>query len=191
MDLTRNGNPVLGNSLTKKVGLTGKVSERWKKKVSSQHSSSGGFRCRNWFSSSRSYAIFSAPQITSGQASKPAANNAPASVGLAAAATLRGTDVTLAAAGRSGGVTTAITYEERVGTSICDRADLMRRSASAISTLGVTAARTKHTLEGMCVNTIVLMRPTRSEEDASTRSLRPKMATSWSRQANKVRNPAL
>ena len=44
-----------------------------------------------------------------GQASSPAANSAPAITGLAAAARLRGTEVTLAAAARSGGVTTAIT----------------------------------------------------------------------------------
>ena len=36
-------------------------------------------------------------------------NRAPAIAGLAAAARLRGTEVTLAAAARSGGVTTAIT----------------------------------------------------------------------------------
>ena len=41
--------------------------------------------------------------------SQPAANSAPPSVGLSAAARLRGTAVKLAAAGRSGGVTTAIT----------------------------------------------------------------------------------
>ena len=53
--------------------------------------------------------IFKTPQITNGQASKPAAKSAPAMAGLAAAARLRGTDVKLAAAGRSAGVTTAIT----------------------------------------------------------------------------------
>ena len=47
--------------------------------------------------------------MISGQAWNEAANNAPASAGLAAAARLRGTEVKLAAAGRSAAVTTAIT----------------------------------------------------------------------------------
>ena len=46
--------------------------------------------------------------VTSGQASKPAANRAPASAGFAAAARLRGTDVTLAAAACTGGVNTIV-----------------------------------------------------------------------------------
>ena len=53
--------------------------------------------------------IFSAPQISSGQARNEAANRAPASAGLAAAARLRGTEVKLAAAARSASVTTAMT----------------------------------------------------------------------------------
>ena len=47
--------------------------------------------------------------MMNGQAIQPAANSAPASAGLAAEARPRGTDVTLAAAARSRGVTTAIT----------------------------------------------------------------------------------
>src|SRR5262245_8687210 len=175
MDLTRNGNPVLGNSLTKKVGLPGKVSERWKKTcpLSTLPLVSGV----GTGSAAEGRMQFSARRITSGQASKPAANNAPASVGLASAATL-------AAAGR--GVTTAITYEERAGPSICDRADLMRRSASAISTLGATAARTKHTLDGLCVNTIVLMRPIRFDNHAATGN-----ENAASTPLQKKKNPAL
>src|SRR5262245_2028975 len=84
------------------------------------HFSSGGFRCRNWMSNSRSYTILRAPQMSNGQARRDAANKAPANAGLAAAARLRGTDVKLAAAARSISVTTAMTYEERVGTSICE-----------------------------------------------------------------------
>ena len=53
--------------------------------------------------------ILSAPQIRRGQARNEAANRAPASAGLAAAARLRGTDVKLAAAARSVSVTTAMT----------------------------------------------------------------------------------
>lgn len=88
--------------------------------------------------------------------------------GLTAAARLRGTDVTLAAAGRSGGVTTAITYEERVGTSICESAARTRSSPSAASRLGAMAARIRHTLEGMCVNTMVFTRPICRESQAAT-----------------------
>lgn len=53
--------------------------------------------------------IFSVPQINNGQANAEAANSAPAIAGLAAEARLRGTEVRLAAAGRSASVTTAIT----------------------------------------------------------------------------------
>ena len=56
---------------------------------------------------------------------------APASAGLAAAARLRGTDVTLAAAARSSGATTAMTYEVRVGTSIWESA--LRTSSRKIA----------------------------------------------------------
>ena len=55
----------------------------------------------------------------------------PAAIGGSAAARLRGTLVTLAAAGRSSGVTTAITYEVRAGTSICDSAARHSRHATA------------------------------------------------------------
>src|SRR5258708_36827095 len=104
----------------------------------------------------------------SGQASKPASNSAPAMAGLAAAARLRGADVTLAAAGRSGGVTTAITYEERVGTSICDSAARTSSKARATSRLGATAARIRQTLDGICVNTIVFTSPMRRDSQAAT-----------------------
>src|SRR5918999_2804199 len=106
--------------------------------------------------------------MTSGQLSSPSENSAPASAGLIAAARLRGTAVTLAAAARSGGVTTAITYEERVGTSICDRAARASKHASAISSVGAAAATMRNTLEGMCVKTIVLTSPMRRAIQAAT-----------------------
>jgi hypothetical protein len=95
-------------------------------------------------------------------AMKPAANKAPPSVGLSAAARLRGTAVKLAAAGRSAGVTTAITKAERVGTSICDSALRRNSSANASGSVGENAAPIRHRLAGMCVNTMVLSRPMRS-----------------------------
>ena len=103
----------------------------------------------------------STPQATSGRAIQPAANSAPLSVGLSAAARLRGTAVKLAAALRSAGVTTAITKAVRVGTSICDKALRTNSSASATGRLGASAARTSQILAGMCVNTIVLSSPMR------------------------------
>src|SRR5262245_46794919 len=76
-------------------------------------------------------------------------------------ARLRGTAVTLAAAVRSAGVTTAITYDVRVGTSICDSAD--RRSNKAMTTVRSqeNAATMRQMLDGMCVKTIVLISPKR------------------------------
>ena len=71
--------------------------------------SSGGLMCRKQYSSETSYAIFSTPQMTSGSAANDVDNSAPDSAGLTADARLRGTAVTLAAAVRSAGVTTAMT----------------------------------------------------------------------------------
>src|SRR5213080_2096992 len=75
---------------------------------------------------------------------------------------LRGTDVTLAAAARSSGATTAITYELRVGTSIWDSA--LRASSSPIATgrSGANGTNASSTFDGRWVNTIVLIRPMRS-----------------------------
>src|SRR5918999_1364086 len=112
--------------------------------------------------------ILRTPQMTSGQLSSPNEKRAPVSAGLSAAARLRGTAVMLAAAARSGGVTTAITYEERGGTSICDSAARANRHASAISSDGATAATIRNTLAGMCVNTIVLTSPIRRAIQAAT-----------------------
>ena len=53
--------------------------------------------------------IFKVPQSTSGQPRKELASSSPASDGLRAEAKLRGTEVKLAAAVRSAGVTTAMT----------------------------------------------------------------------------------
>src|SRR5260370_889357 len=102
--------------------------------------------------------IFRAPQMIKGHASYPASNSAPAMAGLTAAARLLGTAVTLAAAGRSRGVTTAITYEDRVGTSSWESAARTSSSASASQRLGTIAARIRQRLDGACVNTMVLIR---------------------------------
>src|SRR5688572_8308677 len=96
--------------------------------------------------------------------------------GPAAAAKLRGTDVMLAAAGRSCGGTMAMTYDVRVGTSFCDNALRASRHAIAQPSVGMNGTRIRNTLDGRCVNTIVFTKPirrairtaTRYENEAST-----------------------
>jgi hypothetical protein len=58
---------------------------------------------------SKSYVAFNEPAIKSGQPKVVAVSKNPETNGPTAAARLRGTFVTLAAAGRSSGVTTAMT----------------------------------------------------------------------------------
>jgi len=59
--------------------------------------------------------------------------------------------VTLAAAGRSAGVTTAITYDVRAGTSICDSADRSNRHPTASHTVGMNAVAISNAFAGRCV----------------------------------------
>src|SRR5215475_5123006 len=112
--------------------------------------------------------IFSNPQTTRGSPENGIANIAPAKPGLSEDARLRGTAVTLAAAVRSAGVTTAMTYDVRVGTSICESAALTSSSPRAKIKFGENAAAIRNILDGMCVNTIVLTRPKRFESRAAT-----------------------
>src|SRR5262245_48380633 len=112
--------------------------------------------------------IFRPPQMTSGKPENAVENSAPASVGLMDDARLRGTAVTLAAAGRSAGVTTAITYEVLVGTSICDSAARINSSISTAVKLGRNAARIRQMLDGIWVKTIVFTRPNFLERRAAT-----------------------
>src|ERR1700755_1569361 len=100
--------------------------------------------------------ILRLPQITSGRPENAVDNSAPAMVGLIAAARLRGTAVTLAAAGRSAGGTRALTEDVRVGTSICDSAARIKSSVSTAVKSGTSAARIRQMLDGMWVKTIVL-----------------------------------
>ena len=89
--------------------------------------------------------------------------------GLTAEARLRGTDVMPAAAARSAGETTAITYELRVGTSICDSALRRRSNATTHPRSDANGTMSSSTLDGRCVNTIVLTRPIRCAMRAATR----------------------
>jgi hypothetical protein len=61
-------------------------------------------------------------------------------------------------------------YDCLVGTSICDRAILARYSAMASGSVGANATSMIKILDGMCVNTIVLIRPILSEIFAATRN---------------------
>src|SRR3984893_2163369 len=67
-----------------------------------------------------------------------------------------------------GGVTTAMTKDVRVGTSICENADRSRRSPSATGRLEVNAAAMRQMLEGMWVNTIGFTSPNRFPRRAAT-----------------------
>jgi hypothetical protein len=87
--------------------------------------------------------------------------SAPEIAGLIDEARLRGTAVKLAATVRSAGVTTAITYEVRVGTSICENAALVSNSKSTRIKLDENAAPIKQRLAGTWVNTIVFTSPNR------------------------------
>src|SRR5947209_3140622 len=89
--------------------------------------------------------------------------------GLAAEARLRGTAVMLAAAGRSTGVTIDITYELRVGTSICDSALRMNSSTITGLSAGMNGIRIRQMLDGMCVHTIVATSPKRFAKRTATR----------------------
>src|SRR5690348_2546732 len=108
------------------------------------------------------------PQTISGQPVKGSVRSTPAIAGLIEEARVRGTAVTLAAAVRSGGVTTAMMYEVRVGTSICDSAARISSRASVSQRYGENAAMISRMFDGMCVNTIVLMRPMRLASQAAT-----------------------
>jgi len=96
--------------------------------------------------------IFSVPAATSGHPNPDTLSKDPASTGPRAAAKLRGTEVMLAAAGRSAGGTIAITYDVRVGTSICESALRARSSAIAQPSVGMNGTRMRKRLDGRCVN---------------------------------------
>src|ERR1700680_4956874 len=108
------------------------------------------------------------PQITKGKPVKDVVSSAPAKAGLSDDARLRGRAVTLAAAGLSGGVTTAITYDVRVGTSICESAERTSSRPSTPVRSVEKAARIRQRLEGICVKTIVFTRPKRFDSRAAT-----------------------
>src|SRR5215212_7013014 len=121
--------------------------------------------------------------MTNGHPKAERVSSQPENRGLRAAARLRGTAVTLAAAGRSAGETTAITYELRTGTSICDSALRSSRKATASWTFGMKGVSTRKRFAGRWVKTAVLRRPMRlairtaaSAEKADSTPVQKKMA---------------
>src|SRR5208282_419570 len=105
---------------------------------------------------------FSTPAQISGQPNDDRFSIAPAGNGAIAAARLRGTLVTVAAAARSSGGTTAITYDWRAGTSICAVEKRSSRNVIASPGVGINAATISMAFDGRWLNTIVLMRPNRA-----------------------------
>ena len=93
--------------------------------------------------------------------------------------------VTPAAAERSSGSTTAMTYDWRVGTSIWLRLNRSSRTATASGSVGMSGTRISSTFDGRWVKTIVLMSPIRaairaadSDETAASRLAPKKIAPS-------------
>src|SRR5439155_21190826 len=100
-------------------------------------------------------------------------NAQPVTVGERAVAALRATFVNPAAAVRSSGSPTAIVYDCRVGTSICEMLIRARKTAAASAPLGIRGTRTSRAFEGRCVKTIVLIRPMRPASQPAARSETP------------------
>ena len=105
----------------------------------------------------------------SGQPNELLCSIQPARVGEIAAARLRGTLVTLAAAARSGGDTTDMTYEVRTGTSIWLSRLRITNIVKAHGIVGISAAAIRKPFAGKCVKTIVRIGPIRSAIHAATK----------------------
>src|SRR5687767_9889433 len=95
------------------------------------------------------------------------------STGATAAAAVRTVFVIPAVAVRSSASTTAIMYDLRVGTSICDTLMRNKNSATASSPLGASGTRINTTLDGRWVNTIVFNSPKRFASGAVARNDSP------------------
>ena len=81
--------------------------------------------------------------------------------GESAAPVVRATPVTPDAADRSSGSTTAIVYDWRVGTSICEILKRSNRTAIASGAVDISGTSINKMFDGTCVKTIVLIRPIR------------------------------
>src|SRR5437762_2610944 len=112
---------------------------------------------------------FTPPPIKNGHPiSFALASIGPASTGAIAAPNVRATPVTPAAADLSSGRTTAIVYDCRVGTSICEIANRASSTAIADHELGISGTSISRIFDGKCVNTIVLISPNQFDSRAAT-----------------------
>src|SRR6202521_2321840 len=97
------------------------------------------------------------------------ANINPTNKGLIAAPVVRATPVIPAAAERSSGLTTAIVYDCRVGTSIWLMLKRKSKTKTASLRFGISGTTISRMFEGRWVATMVLMRPKReASRDASS-----------------------
>ena len=85
----------------------------------------------------------------------------PVSAGEMDAPTERAMAVMPEAAERSSGATTAIVYDWRVGTSIWEMLKRRRSIPIARGKVGINGTRINKMFEGICVKTIVLIKPNR------------------------------
>ena len=83
----------------------------------------------------------------------------PVNEGETAAPTERAILVTPEAADRSSGDTTATVYDWRVGTSICEMLNRSSKTVIANGSVGMSGTRISNRFDGMCVKTIVLIKP--------------------------------
>src|SRR5215469_1544470 len=107
--------------------------------------------------------------MSSGHPNAESVRRYPEIIEPAAQANGLGAAVMLAAAGRSSGRTTAMTYELLVGTSICDRALRASSRPIAVARFGANGTSISSTFDGRWVNTIVLISPMRSAIGTATR----------------------
>src|SRR6266511_3863123 len=110
-----------------------------------------------------------APATTNGQA-RPTGPSSPASAGPTGRVTYRAVLVAAAAAVRSVGGTSAITYAWRVGTSICDSKVRASSSPTAAGRLGASGTTASSRLDGRWVNTIVASSPTLAASRGAARN---------------------
>src|SRR6266536_2606346 len=110
-----------------------------------------------------------APASRNGQA-RPSGWSSPASAGPTGRVTYRAVLVTAAAAVRSAGGTSAITYAWRVGTSICDSTVRASSNPTAAGRVGASGTAASSRLDGRWVNTIVRSSPTLAASSGAARN---------------------
>ena len=102
--------------------------------------------------------IFKPPERRNGRLSSAGMlKKTPVREGEMAAPTERAMVVTPEAAERSSGDTTAMVYDWRVGTSICEMLKRSSSSSTAKGRVGINGTRISRTFEGMCVKQHMLM----------------------------------